>query len=455
MASLQTMYCLADDPTKDIVVLINDYYDEYGPALQRLSERLGRPLRGLLLVSKTLKEQGRNLPDKSGVFKEVVCDFSNDANLRATIREFENNLLLVTCPGESSQMDFQRALPHLPYVAGPSERSLEWATHKGKMREILGAYDSKLTPKVQPVTSAADTEVRKVLSTLSFPMIIKPTGLSDSTLVTKVHNEAELRSTLRKSFAALLDTYRRNRGNGKPGIIVEEFIEGDLYSIDGYVNESGKVWFLPLLRSKSAYHMGLQGFYIYQTETYHELTSTEDAAGRRAAEDAIHAIGLRSSVAHIELYKTARGWKIVEIGARGGALRHEVYEASYGVNHAFNEFLIKAGLEPELDNGLLVHSMVFKVYPEREGTVQSVEGVTVARRKPSVYKIDQFVKPGDGVLPITNGGSVAVQGVLFHHDVTRLREEVAQVRESIILNIGQPSGRRLNTPRKKQLHPVA
>lgn len=425
---------LADDVTKNVVVYINDYYEENGVALKKLEKRLGRPLRGILLVDKALKDARQNLADVSGIFEEVVCDFGSDAELRATTKQFENNLLAITCSGESSQMYFQRVLPHVPYVLGPSESSLEWATHKGKMRELLGAYDQKLAPKVQAVVDASDEEIRKVTGALPFPVIIKPTGLSDSTLVAKVHNEGELRIALGETFAVLDDTYKRNRGNGEPGVIVEEFMEGDLYSIDGYVNKAGDVRLLPLLRSKSAYHMGLEGFYIYQTETYHELTAEESAAGRKAAEDAIDAIGLRSSVAHVELYNTADGWKVIELGARPGAMRQEVYEVSYGVDHALNELLVKIGLEPEINDKLLVHSMVFKIYPDSEGEVYAVEGIEEARFHPAVYKIVQFVQIGDKILPTAKGGSVAVQGLLKNDDVTQLRNDVARIRSAIKVN---------------------
>jgi len=454
MASLKNVHNLAEDPTKNVVLFINDYFDEYGAAFRKLAKRLDRELHGIMLVDKTLKETGMNLPDTSGLFEEIVCDFSSDAELRATIKQFEDNLLLVSCSAESSQMAFQRVLPHVPYLPGPTQSSLEWATHKGKMRELLGAYDSKLVPKVQPVASAAPEEIQQVLNNLDFPMIIKPTGLSDSALVTKVHTEHELRTTLRQAFAALHDTYSRNRGNGTPGIIVEEFMEGDLYSIDGYVNESGKVWLLPLLRSKSAYHMGLEGFYIYQTESYHELTPEEDAAGKKAAEDAVHAIGLRSSIAHVELYKTADGWKIIELGARPGAMRQEMYEVSYGVDHALNELLIKIGLEPEMGEGHRTHSMVFKVYPETAGEVDLLEGIDEAKRWPSVYKIFQFVQPGDNILPITQGGSVAVQGVLYGNDVNRLRQEVEHVRSAVKIRTVEPASY-YNHHKVNQLHHVA
>lgn len=208
-------------------------------------------------------------------------------------------------------------------------------------------------------------------------------------------------------------------------------MEGDLYSVDGYINEFGQVWLLPLLRSKSAYHMGLEGFYIYQAETHHELTEAEIADGKRAAEAAMRAIGLRSSIAHVELYKTDEGWKIIELGARPGGLRQEIYEVSYGIYHALNELLIKVGLPPEMGEGLRVHSMSFRIFSDTAGSVRSIEGIQEARSHPAVYKVVPFVGPGQQVLPVTQGGSVAIQGLLFNHDVEQLRRDTAHVRSNI------------------------
>ncbi len=445
---------LADDPTKNIVIYINDYYPEYGAAFPKLAEKLGRPLKGVMLIDKKLKDAGQNLPDPTGVFEEVVCDFSNDGELRATIRRFEDNLLLVSCSGEGSQMDFQRVLPHIPYVPAPTERSLEWATHKGKMRELIGAYSPQLVPKVQPVENANEGEIQKVLGALTFPVMIKPTGLSDSALVTKAHNEDELRVALDDAFDALHDTYKRNRGNGKPGIIVEEFMDGDQFTIDGYVDAVGNIYLLPLLHSISSNRItGLGGFNIYQVETHHGLTDEEIAVGKRASEDAIHAIGLRSSIAHIELFKTADGWKIIEIGARPGAYRQEIYEVSYGVDHALNELLIKIGLPPEMGKGHLTHSQLVKVYPQTAGILSEIEGLDKARLHPAVYKVTPYAEPGDKILPIAQGGSIVVEGLVFNKSIDQLRRDATEVRSMLKVRIEEPKS--TVSKKERQQHTVA
>lgn len=426
------------DSSKDIVLFINDYYPEYGSAFKKLAIKLGRPLRGIMLIDRTLKEQGLNLPDTEHLFQEVVCDFQDDGELRSTIKRFEKNLLLVSCSAESSQLDFRRVLPHVPYHFGPTEKSLEWATHKGKMRELIGAYNKALVPEMIPVKDASESEIKKIIGAIGFPMMVKPTGLSDASLVVKVRNETELRQTLHNSFARIHDIYRETRGNGEPGIIVEEFMDGEQFTIDCYVNQFGKVWTLPLLKSKSANNVGLEGFYTYQTETYYELADDEVKAGYEAAREAIYALGLRSTIAHMDLMKTTEGWKVIEVGARPGALRQEVYQVSYGIDHALNELLLKIGMEPEVSDHLVIHSMIFKVYPESEGIIDVLEGVEEVKSIPSVYKLQTFVKPGDIVRPAIHGGTAAVQGLLFGENPEQLRKDVADVRAMITVTANQP-----------------
>jgi biotin carboxylase len=429
---------LADDTSKDVVLFINDFYPEYGKAFKKFSKKLGRPLHGVILVDSTAKAQHLNHPDTDHLFEEVVCDFSDAGTLRAAIKRFEDRLLLVSSSAESSQLYFQKVLPHVPYVLGPTEQSLEWATHKGKMREVIGAYNPSLVPRVRMVSSAVESEIRAILAELSFPMIIKPTGLNGSALVSKVHDEQELRRVLHKSFTLLHEAYKREGGNGTPGIIAEEFINGTMYSVDAYINEFGKVWLLPLLRGTTANEIGFDGFYAYRWETSHELSTDEYTAGLNAASEAVHAIGLRSSLAHIELFKTAHGWKICELGARPGGTRQEVYQVSYGVDHAYNELLLKVGLPPEISDKLLVHSMVMNICSKDEGIVESISGLEEARRHPSVYKLRFFAKPGDVVKLSSNGGTAIGGGLVFHRDAEQLRKVSEQIRSMITINTRQP-----------------
>lgn len=428
---------LANDPTKDIVLFVNNFRPEYANALKKLSTRLGRPLRGIILLDKEIKEKEYNDKDTEGVFEEILCDFSDETALRKALKKLEPTLLLVTAAGEWNQPYFQRVLPHVPYALGPTERSLDWATHKAKMREMLGSYNGALVPKVQEMTSGSEEEIQKALDRLQFPVIAKPTGLATSMLVTKAHDEAELRKILQKSFAMLAKVYKRNRGRGKPSMIIEEFIEGNMYTVDAYVNQVGKVWQLPLLRARTGYAAGLTGFNIYKEDSYLGLTPEEDAAGHEAAEQAIHALELRSSVAHIELYHTKDGWKIIELGARPGGQRQDIYDAAYKIDHAYNELLLKADLEPEITHELAMHVTTFNLYVDKEGILRDIEGLDEVRKVPSLYKLDILPPPNNIALHSDNGGMPIARGVLHHTDLDTVNKDGEYVR-SIIKFVTDP-----------------
>lgn len=425
------MSSLTNDSSKTIAVFINDFRQEFAVALDKLSERLGRPLQGIVLIdSKVLKKTNYD-KDEKGTFKQIVCDFSDETALRAVFKSLEKNLLLVTGVAERNQLNFQQVLPHVPYVLGPTERSLDWATHKAKMRAMLGSYNPSLVPKVQEVINNSEKEIQKVLGSLQFPVIVKPTGLAASVLVSKAHDEAELRAALDKSFILIRDIYKRDRGRGKPSMIVEEFIEGDMYTVDAYVNEIGTVWTLPLLRAKTAYAVGREGFNTYQTDSNLEISKDEVASAYDATIQAIHALGLRSCVAHVELYHTETGWKIIELGARAGGLRQDIYAASHAIDHAYNELLIKVGLAPEINDEPIAYAATFNIFAEEEGVLSAIEGLEELSRNQSLYTIELTAEPGHIALLSQNGGRPLARGVMQNISLEQVNKDIDLLRSTL------------------------
>jgi len=422
---------LANDAGKNIAVFVNDYFQEFEDALHKLSKRLGRPLHAVVFIDAKIQAEHRHSLDAKGPFEQIVVDFSDDAALRRAVKPIEDQLLLVTCSSDGNQPYLEKLLPFVPYVLGPTESSLDWATHKAKMRMLMEQYDDSLVPRYQMIESASAAELQKVTSRLSFPVIVKPTGLAASLLVSRAENATQLHSIVSQSFAVLADVYRRDGGRGKPAMIVEEFIDGDMYTIDVYVAEDGRIWALPFLRARTAYSLGLKGFYEFQADSHVELTEKQAADGRQAATNAVHALGLRSCVAHIEMFHTAKGWKIIELGPRAGGQRQDIYLASFGIDHAYNELLLKVGLEPEVDITRRAYATTIYLYPETEGEITAIEGVDDARTNPSVYNLHVHGAPGDVALHSSNGGKWLVRGLLTNPDKNQLYRDAETVRSTI------------------------
>lgn len=419
--------------TKNVALFLNDYDQEFADALVVLSEKLGRKLRGIIVVDSELKKNNRFVPDTDGVFEQIVCDFSDDKALNRLAKSLEDELLFITASAESNQPYLGRILPHMPYILGPTESSLIWSTQKVEMREMLSSYDTTLGPLAEPIMNDSDEEIEKIVSHLRFPLIVKPAGLQASILVSKVENEAELRTVVKNTFEIINGIYEEYSGRGDPELLVEEFVDGDRYSVDAYVNERGQFWSLPPIRSVSAYELGMDGFHTYQNESTITLTQEELAGCYDAAERATHALGLRSCVAHVELFKTGNDWKIIELGPRAGGQRQDLYFVSYGVDHALNEFLIKIGMEPEIKTEHLKNTMTVNVWVEEdnEGTITDIEGFDDVKQNPSFYNLYLRSKVGDHAATSTHGGKQVCVVVLANDDSEQLKRDAELVRASI------------------------
>jgi biotin carboxylase len=434
---------LAGDRKKTVVVFINDFYQEFADALPKLEKVLKRKLESLVLVDSRIKADGRSALDARPSLGELVVDFSDDAALRSALRVFEEQLLLVICSDESDQPYLQRILPFVPYILAPTESSLSWSTHKGQMRRVLELQEPSLVPKYQMIKGASVAELTRVTKRLKFPLIIKPTGLASSILVSRVETPAELREVAANSFNLLEAVYRRDKGRGRPAMIVEEFIVGDMYTVDAYVNERGQVWTLPFLRARTGHAVGHTGFYEYQSDSFTELTADQIAAGQLASATAIHALGLRSCVAHIELYLTSDGWKVIELGPRAGGKRQDTYMAAFGIDHALNELLLKVGLEPQVSPRYNSFASAITIYAEEEGTIMAVEGIEAARRNPSTYRLQLHAKAGDTTRFSTNGGQWLARVYLSNPDRTQLELDTEAVRSQIKFKTSTKTGARV------------
>ena len=94
-------------------------------------------------------------------------------------------------------------------------------------------------------------------------------------------------------------------------MLVEEYMSGDMYSVDAYVDNIGKTWILPPVKVTTAASIGLEGYYSYEIDSDHGLNEKEIEKLNQVASSSIHAGGLRNSGAHIDLFSTPEGWEMI------------------------------------------------------------------------------------------------------------------------------------------------
>lgn len=421
---------------KTIILAIDDVEPGLVRAVKAHSKKLGKPLQGLVLVNENAAGAHERTRDESGFFKEISCNFDDPAELQTTLKPYADKILAVTCRQERSVQNLRKVVPFLPYVNTPSESALLWATQKHLMRDRLRAYDERLTPQYCHLTSFQPEDTKKLLKELNLPVIVKPAGLASSVLVTRCDTDEELTRTLEHTFKVITEVYSRDAGRGRPSLLVEEIIEGEMYSTDAYVSPTGEVTCLPFVRIFTAHSLGMEGFYGYNQVIPTALKPDEITRAEKVATKAIKALNLSSTTAHVELFLMPSGeWKIIELGPRIGGYREELYREAYGIDHYYNDLAVRMALPVEVPTKLLKHAAGIMIYAEKEGTIKAVHGFEEARKVPSMVSLSCYAKPGDTALFAGNGGRVLCEGIFSNANPRRLEIDINKVRKLIKFDI--------------------
>lgn len=423
---------------KDVIIFVNAIRPKTFGALKDYEQDSGRVFTPIVLVDEKIKESiftcnGQyNLPEPVEV---ITADFSSPASLREVLRPYEHRIFAVTSQYENCIQELRELLPYLPYLPTPTEKSLMWATEKKLMRSMLEAYDSRLVPGYMEVTRSDSATIEKIEGELSYPLVVKPSGLEGSLLVTYVEDRRELEDTLERTFLAMQDTYNTWVKRQEPTVLIEEFMVGDMYTTDVYVDQMGNCRPTPIVGVIVGRKAGYDDFFGYQRYLPSGLEDGEQHKGQQAAERACHALGLRSVTAHVELMRTSNGWKIIELGPRIGGYRYEMYHQAYGINHIVNDIRNRAGEEPDIPTELQNYTSVFDIYAHEEGILKAVHGIDIVKNLVSFKHLKQNIHSGESVLFAKNGGDVVVNIMLSNPDKSQLEKDIATMEAAITFDV--------------------
>ncbi|MCD5384679.1 MAG: ATP-grasp domain-containing protein, partial [Candidatus Pacebacteria bacterium] len=320
-----------------------------------------------LLYNLQSKKQKKSEIEKSEiVFDKVIkCSFSHGNSIADAIKDFRQDIVAVTARGESKLWYLRRLIPHVPYVKTPTESSILWSTDKIKMRKRLKEYAGSITPKFTIVHNTSKQIIDKVEKEIGYPMMIKPSGLAASMLVTNCYHRDELELALARVYKQaniFHKIYKEFYHENTPQVLVEELMEGEMYSIDGVVNGKGKVTCYPPVHVKTGKQIGFDDYFGYQRLLPSRLNENNTEEAESTTKKAVHALGLRYSPFHIELLKTEDGWKVIEIGPRIGGFRQTMYKLSYGIDSTTNDILTRMGKKPKVLKTLKGHTSVLNIF---------------------------------------------------------------------------------------------
>ena len=362
----------------------------------------------------------------------IDCDLTSPAAIAEAIAPYTKDIAGVFCAGETNIQYLQHTIPALPsHIKVASIQALADSTNKRAMREAFSKHFPEITPRFVQVRGADEQTVTELESEVQYPVIIKPASLASSMLIRVCHDRNELTVGLRETFAVISDIYKHENRETSPEVIVEEYLEGDLYSVDVYTTTLGTSYFCPPVYYLANKQRGWDDFSLYKRVIPTQLTDRQITEANETARKAIQAVGLTYSSAHVELILTTNGWKIIELGPRIGRYRHRMYMRAYGINHYLNDVRIHLGLEPVIPQKLLKYCAAYSIYPEKEGVLREVAGLDYLKHNPAIVDCDVRTKLGEVCKFAKNGGKIVVEFYVVSEDKQTFDEAVAYVEEHV------------------------
>jgi len=366
---------------------------------------------------------------------KISCDFSSKKNIIKSLLPYEDEILAITTRGEKNIPIFQEIIPHVPYLRTPSVKSLEWSIDKVQMRRHFNAYDKKITPKYSVIHDSKISTIKKIENKLGYPIVLKPAGLASSLLVTKAYHREELETNLKMAFKKLNKVYKEVEGRGEPTMLVEQFMDGDMYSVDAYVTSRGKVYFCPIVKVITGKNVGFDDFFGFKRSLPTKLNAQNIKNAEEAARKGIKALRLRSTTAHIELMNTQEGWKLIEIGPRIGGYRDEMYRNAYNIPHTLNDILIRIPKKPILQKKINGYTNVYNFYAKKEGKILSIKGLKNAQHLKSTQTLKQNKKVGDKAVFAKHGGKPVLEVTLFNQSKIQLMADSRKLEKMIQIQL--------------------
>ncbi|MGH7157997.1 MAG: ATP-grasp domain-containing protein [Candidatus Saccharimonadales bacterium] len=406
-------------------------------SMSKIRQRLPFADLGLIVLAKNPgvleQAEGFNIP-----VELIACRFSSPEEIDAVLAPFKGKIRAVVCRGDKNIQYLREVVAHLPgdLPVAPT-KALEIATDKRLMREAFLKYAPEITPKFAQVHDSSRYAVDSVETKLQYPVIVKPANLASSLLIQTCYSRSELSETLERVFNMIGDIYKKQDRSTAPSVIVEEFLEGDFYSVDSYVMRPGEFYHCPVVGYIPAKTIGIDDFFLYKRFLPSGLTEQEVAAAFEAVEKALTAIGLTHSTAHVEMVKTKQGWKIIEIGPRLGRFRHVMYEEAYGIDHSLNDLLIHLGEKPVILMKLRKYCSAYSIYPHDEGVLCDLPGLKKLEQDRSTVFMRVLAQKGDVCLHAKNGGGALAEFVIADENVDDFESLTKYVEENTTATIDQ------------------
>lgn len=360
---------------------------------------------------------------------QINVDFSNTEKLNAEVQKLKSEVDGVIAIYENyivvaSEIAEMLGLPALPL------ESARACTDKELMRTKFLTSKTPISPDFKKISNL--DEARLFAKNYSYPVILKPANLAKSLLVLKCSNQHELKTNYRSMTNQINKVYEKHAPRQQPKIIIEEFMEGSIHSVDGFIDSQGKPTILPeIVDYQTGYDIGYDDNFHYSRILPTNLNQEQQASVIQTAKLGCNALGMKNSAAHIEIIMTKKGPRIVEIGARNGGYRERMHKLANDIDLLDIQLDIKLGKSTNINVLSRSPVAVLELFPKKAGIFSGIDHEKEVNNLSSLIYFKTKQKLGDYVGKAGDGYKMCAIIILHNADPKQFKKDLDFVNKNV------------------------
>ena len=391
-------------------------------AIESLSEKYGMKN---IICYKGDEIEYIDLINKLHKFGILFCHYSNKEELKEKLTEYqkEYDIKFVSTPLEILINLTDELKSHLGQSVSEHQNIFR---DKHLQRELIKEHNPELGIKF--LNGEHDQlDPQEIEEKVWYPYIIKPVDGVQSSWVGKINN--------RKDFDAYMDSYQefhdrlKSKGIDTHELIVEEFIDGKLYSIDYFVDQEGNTFISKPVKVKLGIDIDVQD-YCNIARIVSEKTEWEFKWKRLKTfiNSTVKATGVKNTFVHHEFKINSKGeFKTIELNWRIGGWRLEVMMKAYDLN--LYEFIAN----PEVKPGKLKNNVMgINLYATKKWILNGYNQKLLEKisKRESVYTIETDESVVGKEIWLTKDGFEKVWVIkIKHKDYKILRKDYLYIKK--------------------------
>lgn len=346
----------------------------------------------------------------------IVDELTLETLTREALRIHDRNPITAIAAGYEFIVESTAYLAHLLGVPGLDPKQVDIVRNKAKTRARLQEAGVR-TVKFAKAGTATDLE--HAAASVGFPAVIKPLDMAGSIGVVRVNDPVEL-------LAAYEDILNEKEGMGgrtpTNEVLLEEFLVGTEYCVDGYVTQDGEVHVMELVKVELGPQPHFQeiGYTSYRAE---DLPFADELIAYLT--QVVKATYITVGPFHSEVMMTKDGPILIEIANRlPGDDLPLLTERATGISFAKCALAALFGIPipgPAVPPARVAASQ-FVIAPELAGeTYSAIEGWETIVNQPNIDSAKFSIAP-EQKIPVAQDCRSRLAEIQFHADSVEAAE---------------------------------